>query len=177
VVIILMGVSGSGKTVIGQALAARLGWAFEDADDWHPAANVEKMRSGHPLTDEDRKPWLHALNVAIQGWVASGKNVALACSALKEWYRQILRDGVKDASAVRFIYLKGTYAEINPRLEHRQGHFMPESLLKSQFEALEEPPASEALQIPVRLSIDDAVDAIIAGLHLDASRPSSAHTS
>jgi gluconokinase len=169
-VVILMGVSGSGKTVVGEALAARLGWKFEDADDWHPAANVEKMRSGQPLTDADRQPWLQALNEAIRDWVPSGQNVVLACSALKESYRETLRRGVSDSSAVRFVYLKGTYDEIKARLDHRHGHFMPESLLRSQFADLEEPSEAEALPVDIGLSVEGAVDAIVAGLQLAGSR-------
>jgi gluconokinase len=170
VVVIVMGVSGAGKTVVGEALAARLGWTFEDADDWHPAANVEKMRNGHPLTDLDRKPWLEALNRAMRGWVEGRQSVVLACSALKGWYRQVLREGIQGDS-VRFAYLKGTYDEINQRLNRRHGHFMPESLLKSQFEALEEPPATEALTVDARLPVEAAVDAIVAGLHLGSPSP------
>lgn len=165
-VIILMGVSGAGKTVVGQALAARLGWQFEDADNWHPAANVEKMRSGHPLTDEDRKPWLEALNRAIREWIASGRSVILACSALKAFYRQMLRAGVQDVCAVRIVFLKASYEQIDQRLRERHGHYMPESLLRSQFDALEEPSATEAFAVDASLPVPAVVDAIVAGLHL-----------
>lgn len=170
-VVILIGVSGSGKTVVGKALAAQIGWAFEDADHWHPAANVEKMRGGSPLTEEDRAPWLALLNAAIQQWIPEGRNVVLACSALKASYRRALRAGVHGAEAVRFVYLKGTYDEIDRRLRERRGHFMPECLLHSQFEALEEPEASEAFVVDVRLPILAAVSAIIAALGLQASQP------
>lgn len=165
-VIILMGVSGAGKTAVGQALAERLGWQFEDADDWHPGANVEKMRSGHPLTDEDRRPWLGALNRGIREWIASGRNAVLACSALKATYRQILRAGVQDACAVRFVFLKASYEQIDRRLRERRGHYMPESLLRSQFGALEEPSATEALAVDASLPVPGVVDAIVAGLRL-----------
>lgn len=170
VVVVLMGVSGSGKTAVGQALAAKLGWAFEDADDRHPQANVAKMRSGFPLTDEDREPWLHSLNGAIQGWIANGDNTVLACSALKERYRDELREGIKNSACLRFVYLRGTYEQIDRRLRERRGHFMPESLLQSQFEVLEEPKTGEAFALDARMPIPQAVAAIIAGLRLDVLR-------
>ena len=168
-VIALMGVSGAGKTVVGEALAARLDWAFEDADTWHPAANVEKMRSGIPLTDEDRKPWLDALNHAIRDWIAKGRDTVLACSALKARYRERLRSGIQDGSAVRFVFLKATYDQIDRRLRQRRGHYMPESLLKSQFEVLEEPSANEAFVVDAYQTIPAMVDAILAGAHLKQS--------
>ena len=167
-VVILMGVSGSGKTAVGQALAARLDWAFEDADDWHPASNVEKMRTGHPLTDEDRAPWLQSLNAAIQKWIAEHRNVVLACSALKRSYRQALRAGIANSDAVRFAYLRGTYQEIDHRLRDRHAHFMPESLLKSQFETLEEPDTSEAFAVDSSEPVRTLVDTIIRSLRLAA---------
>lgn len=166
-VIILMGVSGAGKTAVGQVLAARLGWAFEDADNWHPAANVEKMRRGIPLNDEDREPWLEALNRGIREWVANGRGTILACSALKAHYRETLRSGVQDA-VVRFVFLKASYEQIDARLRERRGHYMPESLLKSQFEALDEPSAAEALIVDASQAIPAVVDEIIARLHLAA---------
>lgn len=165
-IVIVMGVSGSGKTTVGKALAARLDWTFEDADDWHSTANIAKMRSGHELSDKDREPWLRSLNSAIQEWVAGGRNVALACSALKASYRAMLRSGAADGTLIRFVYLKGTFEEIQRRLESRGGHSMPESLLRSQFEALEEPDASEAFAIDAALPVAQIVDAIIVGLRL-----------
>lgn len=167
-VIILMGVSGAGKTVVGQTLAARLAWAFEDADNWHPAANVEKMRRGIALDDEDRKPWLEALNRGIREWIANGRNTVLACSALKTRYREMLRSGVRDPAFVRFVFLKATYEQIDQRLRERHGHYMPESLLKSQFETLEEPSAAEALIVDAWQTIPAIVDEIIGRLHLSA---------
>src|SRR5258706_8713377 len=132
-----MGVSGSGKTAVGKALAARLGWTFEDADDRHPPANVEKMRTGVPLTDEDRRPWLRGLSEAIGAWVSEGRHVVLACSALRKWHRDPLRSGAADGGSTRFVYLKGTFDQIPRRPRFPVGHFMPQSLLASQFAAME----------------------------------------
>jgi gluconokinase len=168
-VIVIMGVSGSGKTVVGEALAQTLHWDFEDADHWHPPSNIEKMHSGAALTDEDREPWLHALNVSIRNWIADKRNVVLACSALRESYRKALREGVPARESLRFVYLKGTYTEIAGRLSMRAGHFMPESLLKSQFAALQEPDSSEALVVEVSPPVAAIVDSIIIGLRLGAS--------
>lgn len=172
-VIVVMGVSGSGKTFVGKALASRLGWVFEDADNWHSAANVAKMHRGEALTDVDREPWLQALNRAIRTWAADKRDVVLACSALREQYRKALIEGVTDHEAVHFIYLKGTYEEIDHRLRARAGHFMPESLLKSQFAALEEPGSSEALVIDVSQSVDSIVSSVITNLRLSPSTKSS----
>jgi gluconokinase len=169
-VVVLMGVSGSGKTSVGQALAGRLRWRFEDADDWHPAANVEKMRNGIALTEADRGPWIEALANAIAGWVVGRHDVVLACSALRRWYRDALRSGATDPEMVRFVYLKGAYEAIDQRLRARTTHFMPESLLQSQFATLEEPDVVEALAIDVTLPVDVIVDSIVSELHLDDSR-------
>jgi gluconokinase len=166
-VIIVMGVSGSGKTDVGEALAKRLGWVFEDADNWHPASNIEKMQSGVALTDEDREPWLRSLSSAVRNWIASERDVVLACSALRKWHRNALRKGVPDRKSIRFVCLKGTYEEIDRRLRLRVGHFMPESLLESQFATLEEPGASEALVIDVSQAVASVVDAIVTGLRWD----------
>jgi carbohydrate kinase (thermoresistant glucokinase family) len=166
-IIVVIGVSGSGKTVVGSALAARLGWAFEDADDFHPPANVDKMHHGVPLTDEDRTPWIRALCRAVQQWTADGRDVVLACSALRRWYRDALRAAVGNRGSIRFVYLRGGYDEIDRRLRLRVGHFMPESLLKSQFDTLEEPDSSEALVVGIDAPVAGIVDAILAGLHLD----------
>jgi gluconokinase len=135
VVILLMGVSGSGKTTVGQLLASELGWVFADGDDYHPAANVEKMRNGIPLTDADRAPWLETLRALIAGWIAAGKNAVLACSALKRAYRESLRVGPE----VQVVYLRGTSQVLHQRLRARVGHFMTERMLESQLAALEEP--------------------------------------
>lgn len=160
-VIIVMGVSGSGKTDVGEALAKRLGWVFEDADNWHPASNIEKMQSGVALTDKDREPWLRSLSSAVRNWIASERDVVLACSALRKWHRNALREGVPDRKSIRFVYLKGTYEEIDRRLRLRVGHFMPESLLESQFATLEEPGASEALVVDFGQAVASVVDSIV----------------
>jgi gluconokinase len=135
-VVVLMGVTGSGKTTVGRCLAEQLGWEFYDADDFHPEENVEKMRSGIPLNDEDRQPWLKALSDLIDGATENERNIVLACSALKHHYRKILRNDLKP---VRFFYLRGTPELIRERLEARRGHYMNPKLLTSQFQTLEEP--------------------------------------
>ncbi|MGK9234593.1 gluconokinase [Inquilinus limosus] len=135
-VIIVMGVSGSGKTTIGKQLARRMGGVFADADSFHPPANIEKMKAGHPLTDEDRWPWLDAMAAQIGQWLADGQPAVLACSALKRVYRDRL---VAGRPGVAFLYLSGSEAVIAARLANRKGHFMPPSLLRSQFETLEPP--------------------------------------
>jgi gluconokinase len=134
-IVIVMGTTGSGKTTIGSLLGKRLGWEFVDADDFHPPANVEKMKHGIPLTDTDREPWLKALHDKIVEWTAGKHNVVLACSALKQSYREELRAG----SEVKFVYLKGTYELFSRRVLTRKGHFAKQDLIASQFAALEEP--------------------------------------
>jgi gluconokinase len=162
--LIVMGVSGSGKTTIAEPLAARLGWTFEDGDRFHPASNVAKMSAGHPLTDEDRWPWLQAIADEIDRVCAAGERAVIACSALKRAYRDVLVHGRDD---VRVIYLDGTQQLIADRLASRKGHFMPPALLASQFTTLEPPGADEN---PVTVSIDapveTIVDDIVARLHL-----------
>jgi len=135
-IVILIGVSGSGKTTIGQLLAEDLSWQFYEGDDFHPQANIDKMRQGTPLTDADRAPWLAALNRLIRDLVREGRSAVVACSALKQTYRDRL---LKDTRDVRVIYLKGDYDLIRKRLQERRGHFMKANLLASQFDALEEP--------------------------------------
>jgi len=162
VVLLLMGVSGSGKTTVGRMLASELGWEFADGDDYHPAANVEKMRNGIPLADADRAPWLETLRALIAGWIAAGKNAVLACSALKRVYRKSLRV----APEVQVVYLKGTPELLRQRLRARVGHFMTERMLASQLAALEEP--EDAVVVDVDRSPGEIVAEILArrGLNL-----------
>lgn len=134
-ILILMGVAGSGKTTIGELLSKRLGWPFLDGDDFHPLSNIAKMSRGIPLTDEDRLPWLERIAAEIRKRETNHESVIIASSALKAWYREIL--GAHDP-LVKFIYLKGSYDLIYQRLASRKGHFMKRELLKSQFDALEE---------------------------------------
>ena len=155
-----MGVSGAGKTTIGRLLASELGWDFADADDYHPPANVEKMRSGTPLTDADRTPWLETLRTLIAGRIAAGKNTVLACSALKREYRQLLQV----APEVKVAYLKGTAETLRQRLRTRVGHFMTEQMLDSQLDALEEP--GDAVVVDGNRSPAEVVAEIRAGLAL-----------
>jgi gluconokinase len=154
-VLIVMGVSGSGKSTIGEMLAARLGWNYEDGDRFHPASNVAKMSAGQPLTDEDRWPWLRAIADEIDRVCEAGRHAVIACSALKRAYRDVLMHGRND---VRIIYLDGTEALIAGRLARRKGHFMPPGLLASQFKTLEPPGEGEN---PLTVSIDAPVEAIV----------------
>ncbi|MEH1862465.1 MAG: gluconokinase [Nostoc sp.] len=135
-IILVMGVSGSGKTTIGKLLADSLEWEFSDADAFHSPENVEKMRRGIPLTEDDRIPWLQDLQTAIKHWLQENKNVVLACSALKDSYRQFL---LLDSERTKLVYLKGSYELIQMRLQERSNHYMSEKLLDSQFYTLEEP--------------------------------------
>lgn len=155
-----MGVAGSGKTTIGTRLAKRFGWRFADADDYHSAGNVEKMRHGIPLTDADRAPWLATLRELIEGWMAAGSSAVLACSALKESYREELRVGPE----VRFVYLKAAPEVLAKRLRVRAGHYMKAGMLESQLEALEEPP--DALVVDVSGTIEESVGKIVRGIGL-----------
>lgn len=134
-IVIVMGTTGSGKTTIGSLLAKRMGWEFVDADDFHPPSNVEKMKHGIPLTDADREPWLKALHDKIVEWTAEKRSVVLACSALKQSYR----DELRASSDVKFVYLKGSYQLFSQRVLARRGHFAKQDLLASQFATLEEP--------------------------------------
>jgi len=153
--LIVMGVSGSGKSTIAAKLAERLGWTFEDGDRFHPASNVAKMRAGHPLTDNDRWPWLQAIADEIDRVSRNSGHVVMACSALKRAYRDLLVHGRND---VRIVFLDGTKALIADRLARRKGHFMPPGLLDSQFKTLEPPQADEN---PITVSIDAPVETIV----------------
>jgi gluconokinase len=153
--LVVMGVSGSGKSTIADSLAKRLNWTFEDGDRFHPASNVAKMSAGQPLTDEDRWPWLRAISDEIDRVCKAGRHVVIACSALKRAYRDVLMHGRND---VRIIYLSGTRDLIAKRLALRKDHFMPPGLLDSQFGTLEPPDADEN---PVTVSINASVEAIV----------------
>ena len=137
-IVVLMGVSGSGKTTIGTLMAAKTGAAFADADDYHPAANKQKMGAGHPLNDEDRQPWLEALNGVLRGWAATGRSGVLACSALKEKYRETLGSGMAPGT-VHFVLLDGSPEMIAARLATRHHEYMTGKLLESQLKTLEPP--------------------------------------
>jgi gluconokinase len=153
-VLLLMGVTGSGKTTVGQALADSLDWQFVDADDFHPTENVAKMRAGIPLDDADRAPWLAALRDQIHNWLQTGPNVVLACSALKQAYR----DELALSPEVRVVYLRGRRDLIAERLKQRHGHYMDPGLLASQFTTLEEP--TDAIVVDVDASVPAIVGCI-----------------
>ncbi|HYY28706.1 MAG TPA: gluconokinase [Chthoniobacterales bacterium] len=154
--VVLMGVAGSGKTAVGMRVAEKLNWLFLDADNFHPAANIEKMKHGIPLSDQDRVPWLERLRDELQRQVTSGHSVILACSALKESYRRILRD---ETLPPLFVYLDVDAATIRERLSHRPAHFFPKELMDSQFATLEKP--KDAIVIDARKPIDSVVDEIV----------------
>jgi len=153
--LIVMGVSGCGKSTIGKSLAEDLGWHFYDGDDFHPAENVTKMSQGIPLTDADRAGWLAALARLIRGSLQKGQSGVLACSALKQKYRDEL---TVDPNQVKFIYLKGDYALIKARMEARPGHYMKPGMLDSQFAALDEP--TDALTVDIRHTPQEILDFI-----------------
>jgi len=160
-----MGVSGSGKSTIAEALAGRIGWRCEDGDKFHPASNVAKMSAGQPLTDEDRWPWLKAIADEIDRLCGKKQNAVFACSALKRAYREVLVHGRSD---VRIVFLDGTKALIAGRLASRKGHFMPVDLLDSQFGTLEPPkPDERAITVSIDGSVDAIVDDILGKLKLD----------
>jgi gluconokinase len=160
--LVVMGVSGSGKTTIADKLAERLGWTCEDGDKYHPKSNVEKMSAGHPLTDEDRWPWLNAIADEIERVCTARGHVVVACSALKRTYRDVLLRGRDD---VRVVFLNGTQQLIANRLAARKGHFMPPGLLDSQFKALEPPgPDENAIDVSIDAPVDTIVDDIVGKL-------------
>ncbi|MEA5508986.1 gluconokinase [Crocosphaera sp. UHCC 0190] len=153
---LIIGVSGSGKTTIGQALSHQLGYPFYDADDFHPPENIAKMSQGIPLTDSDRLPWLTAIKDVIDQYQQREKGAVITCSALKQSYRNFLG---KNTQALIWIYLKGSYEQILNRLENRQKHYMKSGMLLSQFQSLEEP--ENAMIININLSIEDIIQEII----------------
>ena len=158
--IVVIGVSGAGKSTVGKLIAARLDCPFRDADSFHPRANIEKMSRGEPLTDEDRWPWLQAIAAWIAEHRAAGTTCVVTCSALKRVYRDIVTN--KQSSDVRLVYLKGGFDLIESRLKARQGHFMPPGLLRSQFDALEEPGAGErAIMVPIDATPEQIADRVM----------------
>jgi gluconokinase len=160
-VIVLMGVAGSGKTSVGEVLAGRLGWPFHDADDFHSMRNREKMRRGIPLDDNDRRPWLDAIRASIVQSLGAKENAIYACSALKQAYRRLL---AADAEEIKFVYLKGSPKLIAQRLANRHGHFFDPALLQTQFDDLEEPHG--VLEFDVSLAPEAIADSIIQALDL-----------
>ena len=158
-----MGPAGSGKTTVGELLASQLSWDFADGDDFHPPANVAKMASGVPLTDEDRLPWLQSIRDAMQQWQAKGKSMVIACSALKRSYRELLGIG-PTGKDVKLVYLKGTYDQLLERLNSRKGHYMKEQMLASQLADLEEP--TDAITIDITASPQQIVFTIRKSLPL-----------
>jgi len=142
-IVVVMGVTGAGKTTVGSLLAAQLGWEFADADSFHSTSNLEKMSRGIPLTDADRAPWLAAMRFAIERWISEKKSAVLACSALKRSYRQ----GLLISSEVRLVYLRGSYESIARQLRARHGHFATEAILADQFATLEEPEDATVIDV------------------------------
>lgn len=163
-VFILMGVSGSGKSAVASGVAQRTGAAFLDGDFLHPRSNITKMASGHALNDEDRKPWLKALNDAAFAMQRTNNLSLIVCSALKKQYRDMLRDGNK---CLHFLYLKGDYALIEERLKARKGHFFKPQMLVTQFETLEEPTDAEkdVYEIDISATLDDVIENTIKTIH------------
>jgi gluconokinase len=159
-VLVLMGVSGSGKTTVGRLLATRLGWQYADADDFHPPANVAKMAAGHPLTDDDRWPWLRAIGAWIDARIAKREPGVVTCSALKRKYRDLIR-----RPEAQLVHLQGSIDVIAPRLAARHDHFFKTALLASQFADLEPPsPDEHAITVPIDRDPSQVVDGIIAAL-------------
>jgi carbohydrate kinase (thermoresistant glucokinase family) len=163
VILYIMGVSGAGKTTVGERLGEQLNLPFYDGDDFHPQANVAKMRAGQPLNDADRREWLAAIHQFAQARLQEGQSAIIACSALKQAYRDRLSEGM--ASQVRWIYLEASYALIRERLEQRRGHFMPPSLLPSQFETLE--PPADALRVDAGRPLPEILSYLQSELNLD----------
>jgi gluconokinase len=156
-IVLVMGVTGSGKSTVGRQLADRLGWLFLEADDFHSAANKEKMHRGIPLTEADRLPWLRAIHAELLTQARGGNNVVLGCSALRKSYREILTARLD----VRIVYLRGSRELIGERLRHRLGHFAGEAILDDQFAVLQEPSAAEAVIVEVQESPEQIVEEVL----------------
>ena len=159
--VLVMGVSGSGKSTIAESIAEQLGWQYYDADDYHPQVNIDKMASGNPLNDADRLPWLKALHKSIKENLEQGIGLTLACSALKESYRDILK---QDGLAI--VYLEGDFDTIWERMQERKGHYMKAEMLQSQFETLEEPSSDTALKLSLKNTPETIVERAISDLKL-----------
>ncbi|MDN7491770.1 gluconate kinase [Burkholderia sp. AU31652] len=157
-ILIAMGVSGAGKSLIGEMLAERLSCSYTDGDAFHSAANKEKMHHGIPLTDDDRWPWLRTIRAAIEEKQRAGETAVFTCSSLKRSYRDVLRGTDTD---VRFVYLKGSFEVLHERLKSRTGHFFDPSLLKSQLDTLEEPGPDEAIEVSIELTPEQIVDQVM----------------
>ena len=169
--LVIMGVSGSGKTTTAQILADRLGWPYAEADEFHPQANIDKMSAGTPLTDEDRWPWLRAMRDWLTEQSRAGRSTIVTCSALRVAYRDVLREA---EGRVRFVHLQGTIEAIGERMSGRAGHFMPTSLLPSQFQTLEPlTDAEDGVVVPVEVSPHSVADAALHELGID---PATART-
>jgi gluconokinase len=174
VIILVMGITGSGKTTVGQLLAKRLGWVFADADDFHSAANKEKMSQGIALTDADREPWLAAIRAKMSEWLAARQSGVMTCSALKQSYRDFLLSAAGDHpdnhDEIELLYLRGSQALIMERLHARHGHFAGESLVASQLATLEEP--TDALTVDIDQPPEQIVDEAMRRLNLDPAKSS-----
>lgn len=160
-IVVVMGVAGCGKSTVAEALARSLEWTYYDADAYHPESNVRKMASGIPLDDDDRRPWLESLRDLLACADAEGRSAVLACSALKQAYRELLASRCR---SVRWVHLHGTFEEVLRLMSRRKGHFMKQGMLRSQFDALEAP--TDALTLPVTLTVDEQVRRITSELGL-----------
>ena len=161
-IIVVMGISASGKSTLGSALAKSLGWVFLEGDDYHSRANIEKMRSGTPLNDEDRLPWLRSINQALGRLDKDGRNAVLACSALKRNYREILAQDIKQ---MRYVYLYGNPQLVRERITNRKGHFMPPELIDSQIAAME--PPQNAIRVNIEQPVETQAELVLQALGRD----------
>ena len=161
-IIVVMGISASGKSTLGSALAKSLGWEFLEGDDYHPRANIEKMSSGTPLNDEDRLPWLRSINQALGRLDKDGRNAVLACSALKRHYREILAQDIKQ---MRYVYLYGNPQLVRERITNRKGHFMPPELIDSQIAAME--PPQNAIRVNIEQPVETQAELVLQALGRD----------